>query len=180
MGTMNKYKKIGKPAKKVAKTYKAKKGDEVDQMFGQWLNDHDCSLPIKRLGNGYYMFGTRKIYAKIINGKLVIRVGGGYMGIDEFMKHYLDVELLKVEREQLKADDLENINKGGHGKKVVSAADFKKKMAATRKQRTSVMAPNAKSLTSGTALESQLRNLEADAKDGKMGDGYNTSVTMHK
>jgi len=34
------------------------------------------------------MFGSKKIYAKIMNGKLVIRVGGGYMSIDEFMKHY--------------------------------------------------------------------------------------------
>jgi len=34
------------------------------------------------------MFGSKKIYAKIINGKLVIRVGGGYMSIDEFMFYY--------------------------------------------------------------------------------------------
>ena len=40
------------------------------------------------MGAGYYMFGTKKIYAKIINGKLVIRVGGGYMSIDEFMFYY--------------------------------------------------------------------------------------------
>jgi len=30
-------------------------------------------VPIKKLGNGYYIFGTRKIYAKILNGKLVIK-----------------------------------------------------------------------------------------------------------
>lgn len=57
-------------------------------MLGDWLNQHAMGLIIKRLGGGYYMFGTKKIYAKIINGKLVIRVGGGYMGIDEFMQHY--------------------------------------------------------------------------------------------
>jgi len=60
----------------------------IDEMLGDWLNMHGCPIQIKWLGGGFYMFGTRKIFAKIINGKLVIWVGGGYMGIDEFMKHY--------------------------------------------------------------------------------------------
>lgn len=34
------------------------------------------------------MFGFKNIFVKIINGNLVIRVGGGYMSIDEFMFHY--------------------------------------------------------------------------------------------
>ena len=45
-------------------------------------------MPISRMGNGFYMFGTKKIFAKIINGNLLIRVGGGYMGIEEFMFYY--------------------------------------------------------------------------------------------
>jgi hypothetical protein len=52
------------------------------------MNRLNCPVPIHRLGNNQYMFGTRKIFAKIINGKLVIRVGGGYMGIEEFMMYY--------------------------------------------------------------------------------------------
>ena len=53
-------------------------------------------MPISRLGNGFYMFGSKKIYAKIINAKLLIRVGGGYMGIDEFMFYYGAQELNKM------------------------------------------------------------------------------------
>ena len=83
------------------KAYKSTKGDELDALLGDWLNQHGCPIPIKRLGGGYYMFGTRKIYAKIINGKLVIRVGGGYMGIDEFMKHYGKQEMEKLRRLEL-------------------------------------------------------------------------------
>jgi len=49
---------------------------------------HGCTIWFERLGGGFYMFGSKKIYAKIMNGKLVIWVGGGYMSIDEFMKHY--------------------------------------------------------------------------------------------
>jgi hypothetical protein len=44
------------------------------------------------------MFGTKKIYAKIMNNKLVVRVGGGFMGIDEFINTYGESELLKLKR----------------------------------------------------------------------------------
>ncbi len=56
------------------------------------------------------MFGSRKIYAKIINGKLVIRVGGGYMSIAEFVDHYEQQELNR--QEQLLARDLAETTKG--------------------------------------------------------------------
>jgi hypothetical protein len=45
-------------------------------------------LPVRRLGDGNYIFGTKKIWAKILNGKLVIRVGGGFMSIEEFFECY--------------------------------------------------------------------------------------------
>jgi hypothetical protein len=48
------------------------------------------------MGSGYYMFGSKKIFAKIINGSLLIRVGGGYMTIDEFMFYYGAQELNKM------------------------------------------------------------------------------------
>ena len=44
------------------------------------------------------MFGTKKIYAKIMNGKLVIRVGGGFMGVEEFISTYADSEIQKLKR----------------------------------------------------------------------------------
>lgn len=59
------------------------------------------------MGNGYYMFGSRKIYAKVLNGKLVIRVGGGYMIINEFISTYAENELRKMEHLQNKADKTE-------------------------------------------------------------------------
>jgi TfoX/Sxy family transcriptional regulator of competence genes len=45
----------------------------------------DCSVTIRKLYDSFYLFGTKKIFAKILNGKLVIRVGGGYMIIEEFI-----------------------------------------------------------------------------------------------
>lgn len=76
------------------------KGDILDEMIGQYIHQANCPVPIKKLGNGYYIFGTRKIYAKILNGKLVIRVGGGYMIIEEFISTYAEQELNKINRIQ--------------------------------------------------------------------------------
>jgi TfoX/Sxy family transcriptional regulator of competence genes len=53
-------------------------------------------LPIKRLGEGYYLFGTKKIFAKVINNQLVVRVGGGYMNMQEFIDKHGMIELKKV------------------------------------------------------------------------------------
>jgi hypothetical protein len=82
------------------------KGDLLDQMLSHYINQANCLVPIRKLGNGFYLFGTKKIYAKILNGKLVIRVGGGFMIIEEFIATYQDAELLKMSKmsvEQLEA-----------------------------------------------------------------------------
>jgi hypothetical protein len=44
------------------------------------------------------MFGTKKIFSKIMNNKLVIRVGGGFMAVHEFVQTYLESETLKIKR----------------------------------------------------------------------------------
>jgi len=53
---------------------------------------------VKRLGDGNYLFGTKKVFAKILNGKIIIKVGGGYMSIEEFMQTYQDFEVSKVQQ----------------------------------------------------------------------------------
>ena len=73
--------------------YQAIKGDIVDEMLARYINQTGVQLPITRIGGGFYMFGTKKIYAKIMNNKLVVRVGGGFMGIDEFINTYGESEL---------------------------------------------------------------------------------------
>ena len=87
--------------------FQAKGGDLLDELLGNYINEVGCPVPIKRLGNGYYMFGSRKIYAKVLNGKLVIRVGGGYMIINEFISTYAETELKRMEHYQNKADKAE-------------------------------------------------------------------------
>ena len=76
--------------------YKAVKGDEIDELFVQHLNQVDIDLEVKRLSSGQYMFGTKRIQVKIINDKLLIRVGGGYMSVEEFIEQYGKMEMLKL------------------------------------------------------------------------------------
>lgn len=80
-----------------ANLYNAIKGDMVDELLAKYINMTQCPVPIKRLGNGYYLFGSKKIFAKIMNGKLVIRVGGGFMVIEEFIATYAEQEMKKMQ-----------------------------------------------------------------------------------
>lgn len=51
----------------------------------------DIGLRVEKLeANNSYLFGTKKIQAKVNNGKLLVRVGGGYMSIDEFYELYAE------------------------------------------------------------------------------------------
>jgi Growth-Arrest-Specific Protein 2 Domain len=65
-------------------------------MLARYINQCGVQLPITRLGNGFYMFGTRRIFAKISNNKLIVRVGGGFTSIDEFITQYGEGELTKI------------------------------------------------------------------------------------
>jgi len=78
--------------------YRATKGDSVDEMLANVLNIKNCEIPISRVSEGWYMFGSKKIYTKIMNNKLVCRVGGGFMNMDEFIATYAESERLKLER----------------------------------------------------------------------------------
>lgn len=51
--------------------------------------------------------------AKIINGKLVIRVGGGYMSADEFIEQYGPMEILKIQSAEEKGDPNIGVSTGG-------------------------------------------------------------------
>ena len=59
--------------------------DPIDQLFATHLNKSKINLPVQRIAAGKYMFGTKQVHAKIQNGNLLIRVGGGFMGAQEFI-----------------------------------------------------------------------------------------------
>lgn len=113
-------------AMKSVKAYKPVKGDEVDEMFAAYINKNKLAIPVKRIDGGKYVFGSRNIMAKIINGKLVIRVGGGYMSAEEFIEQYGKIEMLKL----LKTQEREGDNPSGERKDsdVAGIGDIKDMM----------------------------------------------------
>lgn len=62
------------------------------------------------------MWGTKKVLVKIINGRLIIRVGGGFMSVEEFVRQKSKIEMMKV----LKLDELRD------DKKKSGVSDIKK------------------------------------------------------
>jgi hypothetical protein len=90
---------------KKIKLYKPVRGDVVDEMFAGYLNKAKLDIEVQRISASNYMFGTKKILAKIINGRLVIRVGGGYMNAEEFIEQYGKIEMMKM----IKKEENQNI-----------------------------------------------------------------------
>jgi hypothetical protein len=71
--------------------------------LSEFLNKYPERTKLKimflRETEGVYFFGKKRVYIKIEKGKsLMVRVGGGYISIDEFIDQYTDLELDKVER----------------------------------------------------------------------------------
>ena len=51
-----------------------------------------------REGQGVYQFGNKKIAVKMEKDCIKIRVGGGFLSIDEFLDQYTPNEIEKLER----------------------------------------------------------------------------------
>ena len=51
-----------------------------------------------RESEGVYQFGSKKVYVKVEKNDIKIRVGGGYMSIDEFLDQYTPAEAEKMSR----------------------------------------------------------------------------------
>ena len=79
------------------------KGDAVDIALADYLNNfHDkgkMQVMFIRLQPGVYSFGSKKVCIKVDNGKINIRIGGGYLRINEFVDRYTTQELDKSIRD---------------------------------------------------------------------------------
>ena len=79
--------------------YVPESGDTVDEALGRYINDRliPPPVPFKREEPGVYLFGSRRIAIKVEQGRLIVRVGGGYVSIDDFITSYTPSELEKME-----------------------------------------------------------------------------------
>ena len=78
------------------------KEDSVDRKLAEFINNYPERAKLKimfmRESEGVYQFGTKKVAVKVEKDSIKIRVGGGYLSIDEFLDQYTPVELEKLER----------------------------------------------------------------------------------
>ena len=78
------------------------KEDSVDKKLAEFINNYPERSKLKimfmRESEGVYHFGTKRVAVKVENHGIKIRVGGGYLSIDEFLDQYTPVELEKLER----------------------------------------------------------------------------------
>lgn len=76
--------------------YPGVKSDNIDVELARFINSNPERPALKSLfireQEGVYSFGTKKTNIKIENGKLKVRVGGGYLSIEEFVDQYLPIE----------------------------------------------------------------------------------------
>lgn len=138
----------------IVRKYKAVKGDEIDEKFAEAMNRANLNLPVKRLAAGKYLFGTRQIMAKIINGKLVIRVGGGYMSADEFIDQYGKIELLKIMKAEGDPMADEILKKGG-GARHSTVGEKRLNLESERENMKGLMAANTKTYVRGETNDIQ-------------------------
>jgi hypothetical protein len=65
------------------------KGDTVDRKLAEYINNFPDRQKLKimfmRESDGVYVFGTKKVHVRVDKDKINVRVGGGYLSIDEFL-----------------------------------------------------------------------------------------------
>lgn len=78
------------------------KSDPVDKALSEYINSYEDRRKLKlmflRLKEGVYEFGTRRVSVKVERSNILVKVGGGWLMIDEFLEQYIPVELERYEK----------------------------------------------------------------------------------
>jgi len=81
--------------------YIPKKHDKIDVALGSFVNNYPernkMVIIFLRESEGVYQFGQKRVYIKIEKGQnLLVRVGGGFMHIEDFIEQYTQEEVSKI------------------------------------------------------------------------------------
>jgi len=78
------------------------KSDTVDKALSEYINNYPDRRKLKlmflRMQEGVYEFGTRRVNVKVERNSIHVKVGGGWVPIDEFLEQYIPVELERYEK----------------------------------------------------------------------------------
>lgn len=79
--------------------YMPVKDDVIDKKLADYINNNQthkkASLLFVREQEGIYSYGKRKVFIKIEKDSIIIRVGGGFLTLDEFIENYSPYEIRK-------------------------------------------------------------------------------------
>jgi len=94
--------------------YIAKKDCKTDRLLANFVNTYPerkkMNIMFLRESEGVYQFGQKRVYIKVEKGeKILVRVGGGYLGIEEFIKTYTKEEVEKINRKNVALNYQEKI-----------------------------------------------------------------------
>eukprot|EP00347_Sterkiella_histriomuscorum_P001325 403372467 len=78
--------------------YKTIRGDHVDEIVGRIVFELDVQMPIVRVMQGRYLIGTDYKMLMIKNETCMVRVGGGWERLEEYILRNQDTELDKIKR----------------------------------------------------------------------------------
>jgi hypothetical protein len=78
--------------------YKSIRGDHVDEIVEKMVFELDVQMPIIRVIQGRYLIGTEYKMLMIKNETCMVRVGGGWEKLEEYVLRNQDSELDKIKR----------------------------------------------------------------------------------
>ena len=71
---------------------------KIADFINNYPDRNKLKIMFMRESEGVYAFGQKRVNVRIEKGHILIRVGGGYLSIDEFLDQFTPVELEKLER----------------------------------------------------------------------------------
>ena len=72
------------------------KKNDIDFMLNEFMSQSVIPNKFTRIGEGVYIFGSKKLNLRIVNDRLVVQMNGGSLYFDEFIRLYAHQELLKI------------------------------------------------------------------------------------
>lgn len=108
--------------------HREEKVDQIDKELRQYFKDKQMKNPFVKISEGVYNYGNKRLCFNLKNGMPVVRVGGGYMFIDEFLKMY-HTHCKKKEEFPMRSLSLEG--KGGNTSRLKQKIDEDSKLNET-------------------------------------------------
>ena len=88
-------------------TYVPVRGDFIDNQLANFLNSMavPCEVPFTRLEPGVYLFGSKRVVLRVENIGIVIRVGGGFIKLEDYINNQSVFEVGRMKLKEAKEQE---------------------------------------------------------------------------